>query len=167
MRTDPLIRAGIVLGIGLGGFFDGILLHQILGWHHVVCLTETCQPRSVSELQWQTVQDGWFHLAMLVITTAGIALLFHAAGRQPETWHRNALSGALIMGWGIFNLLEGLINHQLLGLHHVLPGHRHEFLFDMLFLLSGVVLIFGGRVLSRRIPSRHKTPTPIRVDGSE
>ncbi|MFN6514127.1 MAG: DUF2243 domain-containing protein [Nostoc sp. CreGUA01] len=26
----PLIIAGIVLGLGLGGFIDGILLHQLL-----------------------------------------------------------------------------------------------------------------------------------------
>jgi uncharacterized membrane protein len=26
--------AGIFLGLGLGGFFDGIVLHQILQWHH-------------------------------------------------------------------------------------------------------------------------------------
>ena len=27
--------AGIFLGLGLGGFFDGIVLHQILQWHHM------------------------------------------------------------------------------------------------------------------------------------
>ena len=26
--------AGFFLGLGLGGFFDGIVLHQILQWHH-------------------------------------------------------------------------------------------------------------------------------------
>ncbi|TIP73091.1 MAG: DUF2243 domain-containing protein, partial [Mesorhizobium sp.] len=27
--------AGILLGLGLGGFFDGIVLHQLLQWHHM------------------------------------------------------------------------------------------------------------------------------------
>jgi uncharacterized membrane protein len=27
---------GILLGIGLGGFVDGIVLHQILQWHHML-----------------------------------------------------------------------------------------------------------------------------------
>lgn len=36
MRVDPLFRAGLVLGLGLGGFADGIVLHQILGIHHVL-----------------------------------------------------------------------------------------------------------------------------------
>jgi uncharacterized membrane protein len=28
--------AGIFLGLGLGGFFDGIILHQVLQWHHML-----------------------------------------------------------------------------------------------------------------------------------
>ena len=28
--------AGILLGVGLGGFFDGIVLHQLLQWHHMI-----------------------------------------------------------------------------------------------------------------------------------
>lgn len=32
----PIIVAGVFLGLGLGGFVDGILLHQILQWHHMI-----------------------------------------------------------------------------------------------------------------------------------
>ncbi|ELB87945.1 hypothetical protein Rwratislav_37287 [Rhodococcus wratislaviensis IFP 2016] len=32
---------GIILGIGLGGFVDGILLHQLLQWHHMLTSTDT------------------------------------------------------------------------------------------------------------------------------
>ena len=28
--------AGILLGVGLGWFVDGIVLHQILQWHHML-----------------------------------------------------------------------------------------------------------------------------------
>ncbi len=41
MSLSPLCRAGPVLGLGLGGLFDGIMLHQILGWHHLVGTTDT------------------------------------------------------------------------------------------------------------------------------
>ena len=27
---------GILLGVGLGGFVDGMMLHQILQWHHTL-----------------------------------------------------------------------------------------------------------------------------------
>ena len=30
------IRAGILFGLGLGGFFDGIVLHQVLQWRHML-----------------------------------------------------------------------------------------------------------------------------------
>ena len=31
----PSLLPGLVLGLGLGGLLDGILLHQILPWHHM------------------------------------------------------------------------------------------------------------------------------------
>jgi uncharacterized membrane protein len=55
-----------------------------------------------------------------------------------------------LAGWGTFNFFEGLIDHQILGLHHVLPGHSQQFLFDMLFLSSGVLLIAVGSLMARR-----------------
>jgi uncharacterized membrane protein len=33
---DFPIAAGLLFGLGLGGFFDGILLHQVLQWHHML-----------------------------------------------------------------------------------------------------------------------------------
>jgi uncharacterized membrane protein len=56
---NSLTKAGIVLGLGLGGFVDGILLHQILGWHHMICTTETCQVATVEALRIQNRQDGY------------------------------------------------------------------------------------------------------------
>lgn len=150
MKSTSLFRAGIVLGLGLGGFLDGIVLHQILGWHHLVCTTATCQPVSIEGLQRQIQQDGFFHLAMWMFTVAGVVLLFRAGREkpQPEDGGR-MLSGALLVGWGLFNFVEGLIDHQLLGIHHVRPGHPWSFLFDMLFLVSGLVLATAGLWLAR------------------
>ena len=68
---QPLTKAGIVLGLGLGGFVDGIALHQILGWHHLICTTETCQVETVEALQLQNRQDGFFQLATWRLTAAG------------------------------------------------------------------------------------------------
>jgi uncharacterized membrane protein len=50
----------------------------------------------------------------------------------------------MFAGWGLFNFVEGIIDHQILGIHHVLPGHPHQFLFDMLFLAAGVALVIIG-----------------------
>ena len=35
-RGRMMTLPGLLLGIGLGGFVDGILLHQILQWHHML-----------------------------------------------------------------------------------------------------------------------------------
>jgi uncharacterized membrane protein len=146
----PLSRAGLVLGLGLGGFFDGIVLHQILGWHHLICLTEHCQPQSIEQLKQQNTQDGFFHLAVWFITILGAGMLFRARPHtQPEAWTGRALGGSMLAGWGIFNAVEGLIDHQILGIHHVLPGHPRQFLFDMLFLASGVIFAVAGFALSK------------------
>ena len=34
-RGRNVSKAGILLGIGLGGFVDGIALHQIAQWHNM------------------------------------------------------------------------------------------------------------------------------------
>jgi uncharacterized membrane protein len=61
MENRPLERAGFVLGIGLGGFADGIVLHQLLQWHHMICTTSTCEVHTLAEFKQQTFQDGLFH----------------------------------------------------------------------------------------------------------
>ena len=153
MRTflrHPIIRAGLVLGLGFGGFADGIVLHQILGWHHLVCLTEYCRPDSVAELQLQNTQDGYFHLALWVVTLAGTVMLFRAARGPSLAWSGRVLAGAMLAGGGLFNVIEGVIDHHILGIHHVLPGDPHQLWFDLLFLAAGVVLIGTGAGLMRK-----------------
>jgi uncharacterized membrane protein len=146
---NPLVRAGLVLGAGFGGFADGIVLHQILGWHHLVCFTAYCQPDSVAQLQLQNTQDGYFHLALWLVTLAGMAMLFRAARHPGREWRGRILSGSMLAGCGLFNFVEGVIDHQILGIHHLLPGDPHQFLFDMLFLAAGVLLIVAGTWLIR------------------
>ena len=34
-RRSRLESAGVALGMGLGGFIDGIVLHQLLQWHNL------------------------------------------------------------------------------------------------------------------------------------
>lgn len=135
-----------MLGLGFGGFFDGIVLHQILGWHHLICRTDTCQPTSIASLQQQNKEDGFFHLAVWVVSLVGTGLLYRARNEGSG----QTLLGGMLAGWGTFNFVEGLLDHQLLGLHHVLPGSPHELLYDLLFLASGLLLLAGGWSLGAR-----------------
>jgi len=156
---NPLIPAGIVLGMGFGGLADGIVLHQILGWHHLVCRTVDCQPASIEQLQVENRQDGFFHLALWLVLLIGTAMLFRAARHAGPAWLGRILLGSMLAGCGLFNFVEGIVNHQILGIHHVLPGDPHSLLFDMLYLANGILFLMAGTWLIR---SRRKAAVSVR-----
>ena len=151
-RTDRSIRRRgavlplVLLGIGLGGFLDGIVLHQVLQWHHL--LSAHVPADTVDGLRVNTLADGAFHAATWVFTVAGVLLLYREIrGGAAVRW--GALFGGLLTGWGGFNVLEGLVDHHLLGLHHVRPG-PDELLYDLAFLAWGAVMLVAGIALVRR-----------------
>jgi uncharacterized membrane protein len=146
----PLLVAGLVLGMGLGGFFDGIVLHQILGWHHLICEQRTCHPISVADLQRKNTADGYFHLGVYLLTILGCGLLFRAGHQTPNaSWSGRLLLGAALAGWGVFNLVEGIIDHHLLQIHHVRPRSANPLAWDVGFLAFGALLVFAGWRLTR------------------
>jgi uncharacterized membrane protein len=141
VRRGPIVAAGTLLGAGLGGFLDGIVLHQILQWHNT--LSSVVAPDTLVTMKYNMLFDGIFHAMTWLLTGVGIGVLWHA-GRKPEVpWSSRAFVGSLALGWGLFNFVEGLINHQILGLHHVHPG-IDQLAWDLGFLLSGVLLITLG-----------------------
>jgi uncharacterized membrane protein len=142
------VVATILLGIGLGGFFDGIVLHQILQWHHL--LSAHVPPNSLINLEINTLADGVFHAATWAFTTVGLVALWAAmSDGAPLGWHR--LIGGLLAGWGGFNLVEGIVDHHLLQIHHVRPG-PDQLLYDLGFLAWGAAMLVAGIVLLRRSP---------------
>jgi uncharacterized membrane protein len=143
----PLTPA-VVLGIGLGGFVDGILLHQILQWHHMLT-SAGYPPNTVANLNLNTLWDGLFHAATWVATAVGLWLL-HRALRNGHRWAGRTVVAGLAVGWGSFNVVEGVVDHHLLGLHHVREGASNVLLWDLGFLAFGALLIAGGLALARR-----------------
>ena len=141
MTRRPLIIAGIVLGLGQAGFFDGIVIHQLLQWHHMFTSVKTSD--TVSGLELNTLGDGLFHLLDWVLTLAGIALLWRAVKRTDVVYSTATFSGSLLVGAGLFDFFEGLIDHQILGIHHVKPG-PNELVWDMGFLALGISLAVLG-----------------------
>ena len=143
----PLIAAGVLLGIGLGGFLDGILFHQILQWHGMVThyYPKTGVPPEViiRNMQINMFWDGLFHAATWLSTVAGLALLWRVGKRPDVPWSGGAFAGSLPLGWGVFNLVEGIIDHHILHIHHVTETPNH-LMWDLMFLGSGIVLIGLG-----------------------
>ncbi|MDP3197550.1 DUF2243 domain-containing protein [Tabrizicola sp.] len=146
-------RAALLLGTGLGGFVDGIVLHQILQWDHSAS-SAGVPVDTVEGLKLNTFLDGLFHVATWIMTVAGIALVWRGARRGVRSV-RGKLVGGVLMGFGLFNLVEGLVNHQLLGLHHVketAPPDRW-LAWDPRLLASGLLLLGLGCVISRKAPA--------------
>jgi uncharacterized membrane protein len=50
------------------------------------------------------------------------------------------------LGWGIFNFVEGLVDHEVLGVHHVneLVAPSQRVYWDIAFLIWGLVMIVVG-----------------------
>ncbi len=163
-----LIGAGLLLGIGLGGFFDGIVLHQILQWHHMLSSQGSYPTTTVAGLQINTFWDGLFHAATYVATVAGLVLLWGAARRPHAPWSTRLLLGLLLMGWGSFNLVEGVIDHQLLGIHHVnetVPPEQWLW-WDLGFLAWGALMLLGGWALARAGEAEQRDAAGSRDDQS-
>ncbi|MEV7646569.1 DUF2243 domain-containing protein [Arthrobacter sp. NPDC089319] len=147
---------GIVLGVGLGGFVDGILLHQILQWHHMLTSADTANidvgsypATTVHGLQMNTLWDGLFHTVTWLAVLIGLGLLYsRVTSSRGRVWTSRTLWGWMLVGWGLFNLVEGIIDHHVLAIHHVISG-QYQTVADILFLVFGALLMLGGWLLQR------------------
>lgn len=140
-HRGAILSAGVLLGSGLGGFLDGIFLHQILQWHNL--LSSVHPPVDLVSMKFNMLWDGIFHAFTWALTALGVARLW-AAGKFPGVpWSTKTFVGALFFGWGLFNAIEGTIDHQILGIHHVHPGEG-ELVWDLAFIASGLVMMAGG-----------------------
>ncbi|MGZ8492512.1 MAG: DUF2243 domain-containing protein [Gemmatirosa sp.] len=148
--TSASRAPGIVLGLGLGGFVDGIALHQIAQWHNMG--SAVLPPTTMEAMQQNMTWDGWFHVAMLALTIVGVYRLLHEARAGRRLPDAGAFTGQLLLGWGLFNLVEGLVDHHVLNIHHVRDMPMHVPLYDWLFLaIGGLGLIAVGWLLVRRV----------------
>jgi uncharacterized membrane protein len=146
-----LISAAMILGAGLGALADGIVFHQILQLHNMLSarLPRTSLVNAEINMFW----DGVFHACAWLTTALGVAMLWRATA-QPRGRHaERVLAGGLLLGWGLFNVIEGVIDHALLELHHVFENGDH-LTWDMAFLAWGAAMIGLGTALIR-------TPPPI------
>lgn len=149
VNTRPLTPLpGLLLGLGLGGFVDGIVLHEILQWHHMISSAEPTD--TVAGLELNVVADGFFHVATWLLVTAGTTLTVVSwrQGRLAPNWSFHL--GLLILGWGVFNVVEGVIDHLLLEVHHVRDDLGGPLSWDIGFVVFGALLCVVGWVLYRR-----------------
>jgi uncharacterized membrane protein len=150
-HRDPPRAPALLMGLGLGGFLDGIVLHQVLQWHHMLTSTGDYPMTTVAGLEANTLADGFFHLSTWLLVSAASWLTWRAwrDGRFAPPWRTQV--GMLLAGWGLFNVVEGLIDHEILGIHHVRDDLGGPVSWDLGFLALGAVLLIVGALLGRRV----------------
>lgn len=132
--ATPRLVPAVLLGIALGGFFDGILLHQILQWHHLLSLV----PGPIS-LRTQILWDGIFHAVMYLIAAAALWLMWRDIRRGRPLPGRQ-LGAALLIGFGLWHILDGILSHWLLGIHRIRVDAQRPLLWDLAFF-AGLGLV--------------------------
>lgn len=86
MRANKVRTAGLLLGFGLGAILEGILMHPVI---------------------------GTFYIFIWALTVGGVLTLWSAVrGPGPLPSGRILVAYALL-GWGVFNMLEGAVNHNM------------------------------------------------------
>lgn len=138
-------RWSVVVGFALGGFFDGILLHQILQWHHLLSLVP-----AVGSIRLQVLWDGYFHALMYVVALLGLWGLWR--NRAESDGQAAVLLGGISTGFGLWHVVDNVLSHWLLGIHRIKLDSPNPLLWDLLwFCAFGVLpMAFGWMMLHRR-----------------
>lgn len=140
-----LVAAAAVIGVGLSGFFDGILLHQILQWHHLLSLVPGERFRDVET---QIFADGAFHVLMYLVTAVGLGMLWRRRDRLAEAGWRAVAGGGLI-GFGLWNLADVGLFHWVLGIHRIRVNVPDPMVYDLawIVLLGALPALAGWKLL--------------------
>ncbi len=155
-ESRRLLLSGILIGVALSGFFDGILLHQILQWHHLLSLVPGAfyqDPRV------QVAADGVFHALMYGLAILGGVLLWRGPDRRRSS--DSALWRSVALGFGGWNIFDIVVFHWVLGWHHVRLDTDVPIAWDGMWLVVFGVLPVAIGAMRRppRVPGRRQGRT--------
>jgi uncharacterized membrane protein len=135
--------SGYLLGFALGGFFDGILLHQILQWHHLLSAIDG------ADIRFQIAADGYFHALMYIIAAIGLWLLWTAHRSAGHHTGRRLLA-AILIGFGGWHAVDAVLSHWLIGIHRIRMDSDRPLLWDLLWLgLFGLIPLLAGLLMRK------------------
>jgi uncharacterized membrane protein len=135
----------------MGGFFDGILLHQVLQWHHLLAGLEGSR---FQDIRVQILADGLFHVVMYVIAAVGLWLLWRARAEFPQPKADRWLTANAMIGFGAWHVVDGIVSHWVLQIHRVKMDSEIPLFWDVAwFTVFGVLFVMAG-LLTRRDGSR-------------
>lgn len=147
-KTGPVIASATLIGIGMGGFVDGILFHQILQWHQM--LSAKLPPDTLINKSINMFWDGIFHSFVWLTTLTGIILLWRLTKRKDIVASTSLFTGGLLLGWAMFNIVESIVDHYIFVLHNVKENSPDPQLWNHGFMaFSLILLIIGWRLVAR------------------
>ncbi len=130
------IAAGALIGVGVAGFLDEVVFHQLLRWHHFYDGSPAAG----------LISDGIFHAVSWVATVAGLFL--YADLRRRDADDRRLLWGSGLVAWGAFQVYDGLVQHKLLDLHQI--RYRVDLVpYDVAWNVVGWIGVVAGLVVLR------------------
>ena len=142
--TGGVFRAAAVLGVAFSGFFDGILLHQVLQWHHLLSLV-TAEP--FQDPRVQILADGLFHVLMYAVALTGVVMLWRAREELARGGAGTRLLGGMVFGFGLWNIIDVVLFHWVLRIHHIrLDDNPLAWDVGWLVVLGLVPLAAGWRI---------------------
>ncbi|HEY0104349.1 MAG TPA: DUF2243 domain-containing protein [Brevundimonas sp.] len=147
---SPPFGGAFVLGFALSGFFDGVLLHQILQWHHLLSLVDAPQ---VESLHAQILADGAFHALMYAVAVVGLILLWRSRHSLGQAGGSRRLVVGVLAGFGVWNIVDVGLFHWILEIHHIRLDVSDPVLWDagwlvvlgLLPLLAAVAVARGAQ----------------------
>ena len=136
--TSRSISSGVLVGIGIAGFIDETVFHQLLHWHHFY---DRSTPTA------GLVSDGLFHAASWFCVVGGLFLLAHL--RRTDELRIRDWSAGVLVGLGGFQLYDGTVQHKLMRLHQI-RYHVTVWPYDVAWNAIAVAALIAGAVLLLR-----------------
>ncbi|WP_235941723.1 DUF2243 domain-containing protein [Paenibacillus puerhi] len=129
------LGSGVLFGLGLVGFIDETVFHQLLHWHHFY-------DKSTSDIG--LLSDGFFHAFSWFATIWALFLFAELRGRKTLVLKR--WWGGVLLGGGGFQLYDGTIQHKLMRLHQI-RYVEHVIIYDIVWNVIAVAMILAGYML--------------------
>jgi len=137
--------SGVLFGLGLVAFIDEVVFHQLLHWHHFYDKSTTSMG---------LITDGIFHAFSWFATVVSLFML--ADLRKRKIWDGKQWAGATILGAGVFQLYDGIIQHKVMGLHQI-RYNVEVIYYDVVWnIIAGFMIIIGLILLIQRKASKTK-----------
>lgn len=127
--------SGFLCGLGLVAFLDEVLFHQLLQWHHFYDKSTTAIGLA---------SDGFFHAFSWFCSIGGMFMF--ADLRRFKVWLPKRWYGGILLGGGLFQLYDGIIQHKMMRLHQIRYVDQ-VIIYDLVWNVIAVAMIVCGAFL--------------------